>query len=68
MGGTIPNQLELSKPLQRSIFISPRGPVSFDPATNNVIQNIYVREVRKDGNEFHNYVVATYKDVKDPGD
>jgi branched-chain amino acid transport system substrate-binding protein len=68
LGGSIPNQLELSKAVAKVNLISPRGPVSFDPATNNVIQNIYVREVRKDGNEFHNYVVATYKDVKDPGD
>lgn len=68
LGGTIRNQLELSKAVEKVSFTSPRGPVSFDPATNNVIQNIYIREVRKDGNDFHNYVVATYENVKDPGE
>jgi branched-chain amino acid transport system substrate-binding protein len=68
LDGTIRNQLELSKAVEKVSFKSPRGPVSFDPATNNVIQNIYIREVRKHGNEFHNYVVATYENVKDPGE
>ena len=68
LGGTIRDQLELSKAVEKVSFTSPRGPVSFDPATNNVIQNIYIREVRKDGNDFHNYVVATYENVKDPGE
>jgi branched-chain amino acid transport system substrate-binding protein len=68
LGGTIRDQLELSKAVEKVSFTSPRGPVSFDPTTNNVIQNIYIREVRKEGNDFHNYVVATYENVKDPGE
>jgi branched-chain amino acid transport system substrate-binding protein len=68
LGGTIRNQLELGAAVAKVNIMSPRGPISFDPATNNVIQNIYIREVRKDGNEFHNYVVATYENVKDPGE
>lgn len=67
LGGSIPNQLALADAVSKVSLTSPRGPVSFDPETNNVIQNIYIREVRKDGDEFHNYVVATYKNVKDPG-
>jgi branched-chain amino acid transport system substrate-binding protein len=67
LGGSIPNQLALADAVSKVKLTSPRGPVSFDPETNNVIQNIYIREVRKDGDEFHNYVVETYENVKDPG-
>jgi branched-chain amino acid transport system substrate-binding protein len=68
LGGNIRNQLELSAAVAKVKLMSPRGPISFDPETNNVIQNIYIREVRKEGNDFHNYVVATYENVKDPGE
>jgi len=46
---------------------SPRGPVSIDPATRNIIQNIYIRKVVKgaDGKLF-NEVVDTFPAVKDP--
>ena len=47
---------------------TPRGPISFDPETNNVIQTIYVREVADIGGALHNRVLATYKDVRDPGE
>jgi branched-chain amino acid transport system substrate-binding protein len=67
LGGSIPDQLALADAVSKVKLMSPRGPVSFDLETNNVIQNIYIREVRKDGDEFHNYVVATYENVKDPG-
>ena len=68
LGGVIRDQLQLSQAVARLSFNSPRGPVSFDPATNNVIQNIFIREVRKQGEEYHNYVIATYENVRDPGD
>jgi branched-chain amino acid transport system substrate-binding protein len=67
LGGSIQSQLELANAVSKVSFTSPRGPVSFDPETNNVIENIYIREVRKDGDEFHNYVVETFSNVKDPG-
>jgi branched-chain amino acid transport system substrate-binding protein len=46
---------------------SPRGPISIDPVTRDIIQNIYVREVKKgaDG-ELYNIEFETFKDVKDP--
>ncbi len=46
---------------------SPRGPISIDPETRDIIQNIYVRRVEKgaDG-ELYNVEFETFKDVKDP--
>jgi branched-chain amino acid transport system substrate-binding protein len=46
---------------------SPRGPISIDPETRDIIQNIYVREVKRgaDG-ELYNVEFATFENVKDP--
>jgi branched-chain amino acid transport system substrate-binding protein len=48
-------------------FESPRGPISIDPDTRDIIQNIYVREVKRgaDG-ELYNIEFATFENVKDP--
>jgi branched-chain amino acid transport system substrate-binding protein len=67
LGGKIGSQEELSKAVLASRIETPRGPVSFDPDTHNVIQNIYIREAVKDGADIHNKVLATYQAVRDPG-
>jgi branched-chain amino acid transport system substrate-binding protein len=46
---------------------SPRGPIQIDPATRDVVQNIYVREVKKIGNHYYNVEFETFNAVKDPG-
>ncbi len=46
---------------------SPRGPVSIDPATRDIVQNIYLREVRKIGGQNANIEIETIGTaVKDP--
>ncbi|MEO5670193.1 MAG: ABC transporter substrate-binding protein [Ramlibacter sp.] len=47
---------------------SPRGRVSIDPRTGNVVQNVYITEVVKkaDGTLGHK-VLKTYEQVRDPG-
>ena len=47
-------------------FISPRGPVTIDPATRDIVQNIYIRKVEKVGGENYNVEFATVEAVKDP--
>lgn len=46
---------------------SPRGPISIDPETRDIIQNIYIRKVEKKNGELYNVEFETFKDVKDPG-
>jgi branched-chain amino acid transport system substrate-binding protein len=46
---------------------SPRGPVSIDPATRDIVQNIYIRKVEKVNGELYNVEFATFDAVKDPG-
>ncbi|HZL31156.1 MAG TPA: ABC transporter substrate-binding protein, partial [Pseudolabrys sp.] len=45
---------------------SPRGPISIDPATRDIVQNVYIRKVEKVGGNLINVVIDTVKDVKDP--
>jgi branched-chain amino acid transport system substrate-binding protein len=47
-------------------WISPRGPVSIDPETREIVQNIYVRKVEKKDGALYNVEFATIPDVKDP--
>ena len=45
---------------------SPRGPISIDPETRDIVQNIYICQVKKVGNRLANVVIETYPAVKDP--
>jgi branched-chain amino acid transport system substrate-binding protein len=45
---------------------SPRGPVQIDPATRDVVHNIYIRRVEKTGDGLRNVEFATIPAVKDP--
>ncbi len=45
---------------------SPRGPISIDPETRDIVQNEYLREVRKVGGQLANVELETFPGVKDP--
>ncbi|HKV14599.1 MAG TPA: ABC transporter substrate-binding protein [Reyranella sp.] len=45
---------------------SPRGPISIDPETRDIVQNIYIRKVEKVGGELYNVEFETIANVKDP--
>jgi branched-chain amino acid transport system substrate-binding protein len=45
---------------------SPRGPISIDPETRDIVQNIYLREVKKVDGELYNVEFDTIPNVKDP--
>ncbi len=45
---------------------SPRGMMSIDPETRDIIQPIYIRKVEKINGELWNTEFATFDDVKDP--
>jgi branched-chain amino acid transport system substrate-binding protein len=46
---------------------SPRGPISIDPETRDIVQNIYIRKVEKVDGELYNVEFATFEAVKDAG-
>ena len=45
---------------------SPRGPISIDPQTRDIVQNIYIRKVEKVNGQLYSVEFATYEAVKDP--
>jgi branched-chain amino acid transport system substrate-binding protein len=45
---------------------SPRGPVSIDPDTRDIIQNIYIRKVERKNGQLYNVEFAKFDAVKDP--
>jgi branched-chain amino acid transport system substrate-binding protein len=45
---------------------SPRGPISIDPETRDIVQNIYVRRVERRDGELYNVEFETVPAVKDP--
>jgi branched-chain amino acid transport system substrate-binding protein len=47
-------------------WVSPRGPISIDPDTRDIVQNIYMREVKRVNGKLSNVEFATIENVKDP--
>jgi branched-chain amino acid transport system substrate-binding protein len=45
---------------------SPRGPISIDPQTRDIIQNIYLGKVEKVNGQLYTIQFATFEAVKDP--
>jgi branched-chain amino acid transport system substrate-binding protein len=52
--------------MKKASWISPRGPVSIDPDTRDIVQNIYVRKVERQDGALYNVEFDTIPDVKDP--
>jgi len=46
---------------------SPRGSISIDPETRDIIQNIYIRKVEKKDGQLYNVEFQTFEAVKDFG-
>jgi branched-chain amino acid transport system substrate-binding protein len=45
---------------------SPRGPIMIDPETRDIVQNVYIRRVEKQGDRLADIEIATIPMVKDP--
>ncbi len=45
---------------------SPRGPVSIDPETRDIVQTVYIRRVEKVDGRLHNVEIDKIENVKDP--
>jgi branched-chain amino acid transport system substrate-binding protein len=45
---------------------SPRGPISIDPETRDIVQTVYINKVEKVGGKLVNVEIAKVDNVKDP--
>ncbi|MDB5649264.1 MAG: transporter substrate-binding protein [Hyphomicrobiales bacterium] len=48
-------------------WVSPRGPISIDPATRDIVQNVYIRKVERRDGALWNVEFETVPAVRDPG-
>jgi branched-chain amino acid transport system substrate-binding protein len=48
-------------------WVSPRGPMSIDPTTRDVVQNVYIRKVEKKDGHYWSVEFDKIDNVKDPG-
>lgn len=46
---------------------SPRGPIMIDPETRDIVQTVYIREVKKVDGQLYNIEFDKFENVKDPG-
>jgi branched-chain amino acid transport system substrate-binding protein len=66
--GDTSNKDKLAEAMTKVTFNAPRGPFRFDPITHNPIQDVYICKCAGlDGGRIGNKVIATYKQVRDPG-
>ncbi len=47
-------------------WMSPRGPIEIDPETRDIIQTVYIREVKKVDGKLINVEIDKFSNVKDP--
>lgn len=66
VNGKTDNKKAMMEAIRKATYDGPRGPMRIDPKTNNIVQNIYMIEVKEvDGKPTH-VVLDTLKDVQDP--
>jgi branched-chain amino acid transport system substrate-binding protein len=58
---------KLAEAMTKVKFNAPRGPFRMDPVTHNPIQDIYICQVIERDNKITTKILATLKDVQDPG-
>jgi branched-chain amino acid transport system substrate-binding protein len=56
----------LVEAMKGSQWESPRGPIRIDPATRDIVQDIYMRKVERRNGELYNVEFASVPAVKDP--
>ena len=57
---------KLMEAMKGLAWTSPRGPISIDPETRDIVQNVYIREVQKIDGQLWNMELATVAHMKDP--
>jgi branched-chain amino acid transport system substrate-binding protein len=60
-----PESAALMSAMKGMSWESPRGPMSIDPESGDVVHNIYIRKVERTNGEINNVEFATFEAVKD---
>jgi branched-chain amino acid transport system substrate-binding protein len=65
LNGKTDDKAAFAKAITQVSYTGPRGPVHIDPKTNNIVQNIYMVEVKDNGGKPDYVILDTIKDVAD---
>jgi branched-chain amino acid transport system substrate-binding protein len=57
---------KLVEAMKGMAWMSPRGPIAIDPASRDIVQDIYMREVKDVDGELYNVEFATYPKIREP--
>ncbi len=66
LGGKTDDKKAIMEAIRKVQYNGPRGPMRIDPKTNNIVQNIYMVEVKEIGGKISYAILDTYKEVQDP--
>ena len=58
---------KLVEAMKGMAWTSPRGPMSIDPATRDVVQNVYIRKCERVDGKLYNVEFDKIENFKDPG-
>jgi branched-chain amino acid transport system substrate-binding protein len=61
-----PNGEAMVAAMKGMAWESPRGPISIDPDTRDIVQDVYIRRVERADGELYNVEFEKYAAVKDP--
>lgn len=59
------DRASIARLLPKVKYNGPRGPMEIDPATNNVVQNIYIYDTVKSSGELTQKIIGSVKGVRD---
>lgn len=65
VGGNVADKDKLLAAIRNVTFAAPRGPFKFEPKSQNVIFNVYIRKVEKKDGKLVNTVLGTIPEIKD---
>ena len=57
---------KLVEAMKGAEWTSPRGPIMIDPQTRDIVQDIYIREVKEVDGELYNVEFTKYEKIRDP--
>ncbi len=57
---------KLVEAMKGAEWTSPRGPIMIDPQTRDIVQDIYIREVKEVDGELYNEEFTKYEKIRDP--
>ncbi|MGH6923717.1 MAG: ABC transporter substrate-binding protein [Propylenella sp.] len=63
--GGASDRASINEALKQVQYTGPRGPLEIDPATNNIVQNIYIYKIVEEGGKLTQQLLDTVESVRD---